>query len=178
MSLLVPSQYTRPWRLSFFFPFGCTCRSRRRQNTVSTVACCHARTRPLPVSAMLQANLFYTLFYRTVTSCLASCVFRRDYSRGRCHGHARSCFQSALSQPDFTGANFCTPRRSRRSGCLAACWPPPLVSLPHLALHCLVRHGVLLCLVRRDTLLSSRPVLNGASRLRLLSFDAISGRSF
>ena len=45
MSLLVPSQYTRPWRLSFFFPFGCKCRSRRRQNTVSTVAipsCPHA----------------------------------------------------------------------------------------------------------------------------------------
>ena len=55
---------------------------------------------------MLQANLFYTLFYRTVTSCLANCVFRRDYSRGSCHGHARSCFQSALSQPSFTGANF------------------------------------------------------------------------
>ena len=55
---------------------------------------------------MLQANLFYTLFYRTVTSCLANCVFRRDYSRGSCHGHARSCFPSALSQPGFTGANF------------------------------------------------------------------------
>ena len=37
---------------------------------------------------------FYTLFYRTVTSCIENCVFRRDYSRGRCHGHTRLCFQS------------------------------------------------------------------------------------
>ena len=35
---------------------------------------------------------FYTLFYRKVTSCIENCVFRRDYSRGRCHGHARLCF--------------------------------------------------------------------------------------
>ena len=37
---------------------------------------------------------FYTLFYRTVTSRIKNCVFRRDYSRGRCHGHTRLCFQS------------------------------------------------------------------------------------
>ena len=41
---------------------------------------------------MLSANLFYTLFYMKVTSCIENCVFRRDYSRGRCHGHARLCF--------------------------------------------------------------------------------------
>ena len=35
---------------------------------------------------------FYTLFYRTVTSCIENCVFRRNYSRGRCHGHARCVF--------------------------------------------------------------------------------------
>ena len=45
---------------------------------------------------MLKANLFYTSFYRTGTSCLANSVFRRGYSRGSCRGHARSCFQSAL----------------------------------------------------------------------------------
>ena len=124
----------------FSFPMDCECRSRRRQNTVSAVACCQALPRPLPVSAMLQANLFYTSFYRTVTSCLASSVFRRGYSRGSCHGHARSCFQSALSRPCFTGA-YCTPRRSRRGRCLAACRPPPLASFakPGSALPCSTR---------------------------------------
>ena len=44
---------TRALDCRFFSPFGYKCRSRRRQNTVSTVACCHAHTRPLHVSAML-----------------------------------------------------------------------------------------------------------------------------
>ena len=65
---------------------------------------------------MLKANLFYTSFYRTVTSCLTNSVFRQGYSRGSCRGHARSCFQSALSRPCFTGA-YCTPRRSRQLPC-------------------------------------------------------------
>ena len=127
---------------------------------------------------------FYTLFYRTVTSCIENCVFRRDYSRGRCHGHARLCFQSALFQPGFTGAKnlYASALTSERLSCSllpsAACCPPPLVSEPHLALLCLARYDVLLCLVRRDTFLSSRPVWTGASHLRLRFFDAISGRSF
>ena len=123
----------------FSFPLY-KCRSRRRPNTVSAVACRQARPRPLPVSAMLKANLFYTSFYRTVTSCLANSVFRRGYSRGSCRGHARSCFQSALSRPCFTGA-YCTPRRSPRGSCLAACRPPPLAffARPGSALPCSTR---------------------------------------
>ena len=44
---------TRTLDDSFFLSLGYKCRSRRRQNTVYSVACCRARTRPLSVSAML-----------------------------------------------------------------------------------------------------------------------------
>ena len=91
--------------------------------------------------------------------------------------HAR-VFQSALFRPCFTGA-FCVHLGARVGAVvLLLADLRRLPPLPHLALHCLVRRDVLLSLVRRDTLLSSRPVLSGASHLRLLSFDAISGRSF
>ena len=137
MSLPVSSQYTRPWRLSFFFPSGCECRSRRRPNTVSAVDCCQARPRPLPVSAMLQANLFYTSFYRTVTSCLASSVFRRGYSRGSCRGHARSCCRRCLDSASLVHIVRLGARLEAVALLLADLRRLP--SLPDLALPCLVR---------------------------------------
>ena len=48
-----------------------------------------------------------------------------------------------------------------------------LPSLPDLALPCLVRRDALLSFLH-----TLPPPLGGASRLRLRSFDAISGRSF
>ena len=59
---------------SFSFP-GYKYRSRRLQNIVSTVACCHAHTRPLSVSGHALGEPFFTRFYRTVTSCIKTAFF-------------------------------------------------------------------------------------------------------
>ena len=125
---------------------------------------------------------FYTLFYRTVTSCIVNCVFRRDYSRGRCHGHARLCFQSALFQPGFTGAEnlYASALTSERLSCSllpsAAClWATPGSALPCSLrcppLPCSTRHLPVLtpCLDRCFALTS--PILQRNLRtLFLVSF--------
>ena len=65
---------------------------------------------------------FYTLFYRTVTSCIKNCVFSpRLLPRSLSWSYTlvfsvRHCFP-----PSFTSAQNCTLRRSRRNTCLTAC---------------------------------------------------------
>ena len=137
-TLHVSRRYTQISRLSFFYPtmfkaFFVTCTDdvgagltglhftpRGLQLPSFSVVCYRARPRPLTVSAMLKANLFYTSFYKAVTSCLTNSSLRRGNSRSGCRGQPRLFFQSALSRPCLTGTCF-TPRRSPQGSSRAAC---------------------------------------------------------
>ena len=97
----------------------------------------------------------------------------------------RHCFP-----PSFTGAQNCTLRRSRRSTCLAACWPPLNClwatlgsTLPWLAtippLPCLTRHLPVLtpCLDRCFTF-TSQILRRNLRTLFLVSFKTAGRRFF
>ena len=97
----------------------------------------------------------------------------------------RHCFQ-----PSFTGAQNCTLRRSRRSTCLAACWPPLNClwatlgsTLPWLAtippLPCSTRHLPVLtpCLDRCFTI-TSQILQRNLRTLFLVSFKTAGRRFF
>ena len=97
----------------------------------------------------------------------------------------RHCFQ-----PSFTGAQNCTLRRSRRSTCLAACWPPLNClwatlgsTLPWLAtippLPCSTRHLPVLtpCLDRCFTF-TSQILQRNLRTLFLVSFKTAGRRFF
>ena len=97
----------------------------------------------------------------------------------------RHCFQ-----PSFTGAQNCTLRRSRRSTCLAACWPPLNClwatlgsTLPWLAtippLPCSTRHLPVLtpCLDRCFTF-TSQILQRNLRMLFLVSFKTAGRRFF
>ena len=140
-----------------------------------SVVCYRVRPRPLTVLAMLKANLFYTSFYKAVTSCLTNSSLCRGNSRGGCRGQPRLFFQSALSRPCLTGTCF-TPRRSPRGICRAACGVQPRAFLRCQSRLCSASY-----LFRHNALVFYHAMLHtmrDVSRLLLRFFDAISGRSF
>ena len=178
-TLHVSRRYTQISRLSFFYPtmfqaffvpctddvgaglIGLHFTPRGLQLPSFSVVCYRVRPRPLTVSAMLKANLFYTSFYKAVTSF--------------CRGQPRLFFQSALSRPCLTGTCF-TPRRSPRGSCRAACGVQPRAFL-----RCQSRLCSALYLFRHNALVFYHAMLHpmrDVSRLLLRIFDAISGRSF